>query len=88
MLNTVFYISASCPYNIPVRWRGHCYTMKYFTEPYDYNRAQGYCRSLNADLVWILDRTEQRFIESRFLLWYVIHSLCLSSITCKYFDDK
>ena len=58
------YVPDLCPPELPVLRKGYCYGL--FDGIWSGIEAQRQCRSYKADLVWILDREEQTFIDRTF----------------------
>ena len=61
---TLCVFSASCPDILPQAWRGSCYGI--FSRTLSYFEAQAFCRTMDSDLVWIIDQQEQHFLEKEF----------------------
>ena len=58
-----------CPPLLPVKWNEHCYGL--FRYKQTYHQAQSHCQFFGADLVWIENAKEQKFVRSTFSPQYV-----------------
>ena len=69
---TLCLFSASCPELLPQAYRGNCYGI--FSRTLTYLEAQAFCRTMDADLVSIMDQQEQNFMEEKFFNTKCVHT--------------